>query len=170
MNETVAQVIPVIRENRRKFEEFCFSLSEEELVRPVPGSAWIVRDFASHLATLDTLFDGYVTTVERGGKISMTQDAEGAPFDLDAWNDAQVAERQSWPIRGAGRALDALQRSEARQRRLSAEGVPGRLGAARSDARRRYAEGAAGGRARRRADVVAGEPVRERLPGFDERD
>jgi Mycothiol maleylpyruvate isomerase N-terminal domain len=99
MNETVGQVIPVIRENRRKFEEFCFSLSEEELVRPVPGSAWIVRDFASHLATLDTLFDGFVTTVERGGQINMTQDANGAPFDLDAWNDVQVAERRSWTVR-----------------------------------------------------------------------
>jgi hypothetical protein len=103
MNETVVQVIPVIRENRRKFEALCFSLSEEELARPVPDSTWIVKDFASHLTTVDTVLDGYVATVERGGQISMTQDAGGAPFDLDAWNDKQVAERRSWPLR---RVLD----------------------------------------------------------------
>ena len=91
MNDTVTQIIPVIRENRRKFEEFCLSLSEEELARPVPDSTWIVKDFASHLATLDTVFNRYMGTLERGGQFSMTQDADGAPFDLDAWNDAEVA-------------------------------------------------------------------------------
>lgn len=99
MNETFDQILPVIRENRRRFQEFCFSLSEEELARPVPDSGWIVKDFASHLATVDTFIDGCVDTVERGGQISMTRDAGGAPFDLDAWNDVQVAERRSWLIR-----------------------------------------------------------------------
>ena len=44
MNDTVEQVTPVIRKNRRKFQEFCFSLSEDELKRPVPDSTWIVKD------------------------------------------------------------------------------------------------------------------------------
>ena len=35
MNETVAQVIEVIVENRRRFEEFCYSLSNEQLGRGV---------------------------------------------------------------------------------------------------------------------------------------
>jgi hypothetical protein len=98
MNDTVEQVTPVIRENRRKFREFCFSLSEDELTRPVPDSTWIVKDFASHLSTLDSLFVGYVGRLERGEQISMTEDAAGAPFDLDAWNDVQVAERRLWSI------------------------------------------------------------------------
>jgi hypothetical protein len=98
MNETVDQVIPVIRENRRKFEAFCNALSEEELARPVPDSNWIVKDFVSHLSTLDTLFTDYVATVQRGGQIDMRLDASGASFSLDAWNDAQVAERRSWPL------------------------------------------------------------------------
>ena len=29
----------------------------------------------------------------------MARDASGAPFDLDAWNDAQVAEERAWPIK-----------------------------------------------------------------------
>jgi hypothetical protein len=99
MNDTVAQVIAVIRENRRKFEEFCYSMSDVELARSVPDSAWIVKDFASHLATLDALFDEYIVVVERGGEISLSRDATGAPFDLDAWNDGQVAERRAWPLK-----------------------------------------------------------------------
>ena len=98
MNETVQHVIAAIRENRRKFEEFCSSLSEEQLARPVPDSTWIVKDFVTHLATLDPLFDGFLGVVERGGQIDMSRDGSGAPFDLDAWNDGQVAERRDWPI------------------------------------------------------------------------
>ena len=69
MNDTAEQVIPVIRENRRKFEAFCNSLSEEELARHVPDSAWYVKDFVSHLSTLDTLFTDYIGAVKRGGQV-----------------------------------------------------------------------------------------------------
>lgn len=75
MNETVEQVIAVIRENRRRFEDFCFSLSEDQLSRPVPDSTWIVKDFASHLDTLDTTFLEFVGVVESGGSIDMARDA-----------------------------------------------------------------------------------------------
>ena len=53
MGTATEKVIDQIIENRRKFEDFCFSLSDEELDRPVPESTWLVRDFAAHLATLD---------------------------------------------------------------------------------------------------------------------
>ena len=98
MNETVAQVIDVIVENRRRFEEFCYSLSDEQLGRSVPDSSWIVKDFASHLATLDITFANYVESVETGGKIDLSRDTSGGSFDLDQWNDAQVEQRRSWSI------------------------------------------------------------------------
>lgn len=98
MNETVVKVIEAIVENRTRFEAFCLSLSEEEAIRPVPGSTWVVKDFASHLDTLDTLLAGYMRAVASGGQIDMTRDGEGGAFDLDRWNDAQVAERRDWPM------------------------------------------------------------------------
>ena len=98
MNETIAQVIEVIIENRRRFEEFCFSLSDEQLGRPVPDSGWIVKDFASHLATLDVTFTNYVESVEAGGQIDLSRDAAGDAFDLDRWNDEQVEQRRGWSI------------------------------------------------------------------------
>ena len=39
--------------HRAKFEVFCRSLSDEQLNRQVPSSTWIVKDFISHLATID---------------------------------------------------------------------------------------------------------------------
>ena len=98
MNDTVKRVIDVIIENRRRFEEFCVSLSDEEQFRPVPDSSWVVKDFAAHLSTLDLTFVRYMDAVARGGRIDMTKDADGNAFDLDAWNDAQVAERRKWPM------------------------------------------------------------------------
>jgi hypothetical protein len=98
MNETMERIAPIIRDNRERFEQFCFSLSGGELQRPVPASTWIVKDFASHLATLDALFVRYAPVIRAGGQLDMTRDADGSAFDLDAWNDAQVAERRAWPL------------------------------------------------------------------------
>jgi hypothetical protein len=98
MSEAVEQVISTIIENRVRFETFCLSLTEDESMRRVPGSTWLVKDFASHLATLDTLFVRYTDAIARGGKFDMTRDADGGDFDLDRWNDAQVAERRGWPM------------------------------------------------------------------------
>ena len=99
MNPTVTQVLEVIVANRERFEAFCMSLTEEEQMRPVPGSTWVVKDFASHLATLDTFFTRHTSSLADGGQIDMTRDADGTAFDLDAWNDGQVAERRAWTMR-----------------------------------------------------------------------
>ena len=98
MRRSVERDIEVIVENRRRFEAFCLSLSDEQLGRSVPDSAWIVKDFASHLATLDVTFANYVESVEAGGKIDLSRDTSGGSFDLDQWNDAQVEQRRTWSI------------------------------------------------------------------------
>lgn len=94
-SETGQRVIDAIVENRRKFEAFCYSLSEEELNRPVPQSTWIVRDFIAHLGTLDTELGRWF---DASGSNDSSAGADGAPFDLDEFNDAQVAERRAWPL------------------------------------------------------------------------
>jgi hypothetical protein len=87
-----------IRENRRRFEAFCYSLTEEQLMRPVPNSTWVVRDFAAHLDTLDTALLRWFRGVAAGGSVDAGVDGDGARFDVDAFNDAQVAERRAWPL------------------------------------------------------------------------
>ena len=94
---TAQTVIDDIIENRRRFEAFCYSLSEEQLGRPVPQTTWIVRDFAAHLDTLDTALLRWFGAADGDATAAATDDA-GAPLDVDAFNDAQVASRRDWPL------------------------------------------------------------------------
>jgi len=94
---TAQTVIDAIIENRRKFEAFCYSLSEEQLNRAVPQSTWIVRDFAAHLGTLDTALLRWFSAADGNAIAAATAD-DGAPLDVDAFNDAQVALRREWPL------------------------------------------------------------------------
>jgi hypothetical protein len=101
-------VIEVIRDNRRRFEAFVLSLTDEELMRPVPDTTWVVRDFAAHLDTLDTALLGWF---QAAGGASPAAAPAGPPagpvrvaaggeeeFDVDAFNDAQVADRRGWTL------------------------------------------------------------------------
>jgi len=97
MTPTTQTVIDAIIENRRKFEAFCYSLSQEQLNRPVPQSTWIVRDFASHLGTLDTALLRWFSAAGGEATAAATAD-DGTPLDVDSFNDAQVASRRDWPL------------------------------------------------------------------------
>jgi len=92
-SETARRVIDMIVAHREQFEAFCRSLSEEELSRPVPDSTWAVKDFVSHLATLDP---GLVESFEAAAA-GRTADA-GPMSDLDAYNEGLVTERREWPL------------------------------------------------------------------------
>ena len=92
--ELARGVIEAIRENRKRFEAFCYSLSEDELNRPVPQSTWVVRDFAAHLGTLDSELARWFA----GTHGDAATGADGNPLDVDAFNDACVEDRRSWPL------------------------------------------------------------------------
>jgi hypothetical protein len=99
-SQAIQSVIDAIRENRERFEAFCYSLTEEQLMRPVPGSTWVVRDFAAHLDTLDTALLRWFESAAEGGAIDQSAgvDGDGQPFDVDAFNDEQVEQRRDWPL------------------------------------------------------------------------
>ena len=97
-SETVAGIIDSIRGHRAKFERFCRSLSEEELSRPVPDSTWVVKGFVSHLGTLDPELGRSFEAAASGRPEDAGRNADGSPFDLDSFNDAQVAERRDWGL------------------------------------------------------------------------
>ena len=104
VSQAVQGVIDAIRENRKRFEAFCYALSDEQLMRPVPGTTWVVRDFVAHLDTLDTaLMRWFAGAAGGGGAAGPSAAADGEPFDadtfdVDAFNDAQVAQRRDWPL------------------------------------------------------------------------
>ena len=109
-SETVQRVVQSIREHRQKFERFCRSLSEEELGRPVPESSWIVKDFVSHLGALDPEMARSFEAAAGGRPEEASRTVEGLPFDLDAFNEARVAERRQWPL---DRILEEASRNRA---------------------------------------------------------
>ena len=92
MHPDVAAVITELDSHRVRFEAFCRSLSEDELARPVPNSTWIVKDFVSHLATIDEPVETMFRNVHAGERASFNP--EGGGLDIDGWNDRAVAERR----------------------------------------------------------------------------
>ncbi len=97
-SETIERVKQSFESNRERFEAFCRSLSDEELERPVPNSTWVVKDFVSHLATLDTELVRWFEAVGEGRTDEPARGQDGQPFDVDRWNDAAVAQRHDWSL------------------------------------------------------------------------
>ena len=97
-SDTIDRLTDKFRTNRERFEAFCRSLSDEELERPVPDSTYRVKDFASHLATLDTELVRWFEAVREGRSDEPSRSADGSRFDVDKWNDAVVAERRDWSL------------------------------------------------------------------------
>lgn len=87
----VQAIVNQIAAERERFERFCRSLSEEELWRPVPESTWVVKDFISHLATIDLPVAAWFSTIQ-GRPVARTE--AGEAWDVDRFNDEQVAKRR----------------------------------------------------------------------------
>jgi len=97
-SDTIDRLTDKFRTNRERFEAFCRSLSDEELERPVPNSTYRVKDFASHLATLDTELIRWFEAVRQRRSDEPSRSADGSRFDVDQFNDAVVAERRDWSL------------------------------------------------------------------------
>jgi hypothetical protein len=104
MHARVQPVVDEVRRHRARFDDFCRTLKEEQLNRPVPESTWIVRDYISHLATIDKTVVVWFESLADGGAApaaAQTRDAAdagGAAFDIDAWNDGQVTKLRDTPV------------------------------------------------------------------------
>jgi uncharacterized damage-inducible protein DinB len=97
-SDTIERLAQQFRSNRERFEAFCRSLSDEELERPVPNSTYRVKDFASHLATLDPELVRWFEAVREGQTDQPSQSQDGSPFDIDQFNDRVVALRRDWSL------------------------------------------------------------------------
>jgi hypothetical protein len=97
-SETIERLTQQFRTNRMRFEAFCRSLSDGELERPVPNSTYRVKDFATHLATLDPEIVRWFEAVREGKTEQPSEAEDGSPFDVDRFNDRVVAERRDWPL------------------------------------------------------------------------
>ncbi|HET9477537.1 MAG TPA: maleylpyruvate isomerase N-terminal domain-containing protein [Dehalococcoidia bacterium] len=97
-SETVLGLIERFKDNRERFIAFCRSLSDEELERAVPSSSYRVKDFVSHLATLDPVMAGQFERAAQGRMQELGRGDDGAVFDVDTYNDGEVAARRDWTL------------------------------------------------------------------------
>jgi uncharacterized damage-inducible protein DinB len=99
MKSTAVQhAADTMQKHRQQFDEFCRSLSEEELARPVPDSTWTVKDFIIHLAQFDEEISRWMEALKAGRVEAPGRNEDGGAFDVDAYNNARVAERHDWPL------------------------------------------------------------------------
>jgi mycothiol maleylpyruvate isomerase-like protein len=97
-SDTIERLTQQFRINRTRFQAFCMSLSDEELERPVPNSTYRVKDFATHLGTLDPQLVRWFDAVREGKTDQPSESPDGSPFDVDQFNDRVVAERRDWSL------------------------------------------------------------------------
>ena len=90
----VQEVIDELDRHRAQFEDFCRSLTQDELQREVPNSTWQVRDFIAHLATIDGPVAEMFRTMHAGQDAGI-RNTDGGKFDVDNWNDRQVEQRRA---------------------------------------------------------------------------
>lgn len=95
---SVQHAADTMQKHRQQFDEFCRSLSEEELARPVPDSTWTVKDFIIHLAQFDEEITRWMEALKDGRIEAPGRNDDGSTFDVDAYNNARIAERHDWPL------------------------------------------------------------------------
>jgi hypothetical protein len=93
MDPQLDTVIAATNANRTKFEAFCRSLTPEQLARPVPGTAWQVKDYIAHLATIDIWVGDWFAHLA-DGRPWRPRGEGGQPFNIDTWNEARIQERK----------------------------------------------------------------------------
>jgi hypothetical protein len=95
---SVQHAADTMTKHRQQFDAFCVSLSEEELARPVPDSTWTVKDFIIHLSQFDEVIAQWMEALKTGRVEAPGRNPDGSTFDVDAYNNARVAERHEWPL------------------------------------------------------------------------
>lgn len=93
MHPDVQLVIDELDAHRIRFEQFCLSLTDEQLRRDVPNSTWIVKDFISHLATIDEPVRRFFGNIRMEKKANWDL-ADGERFNIDRWNESMVQARR----------------------------------------------------------------------------
>lgn len=94
MHPDVQTVIDELDAHRIRFEAFSLALAEEQLRRDVPNSTWIVKDFISHLATIDEPVRRFFQNI-RVQKKADWDTPDGERFNIDRWNESMVQARRA---------------------------------------------------------------------------
>ena len=92
MNPDVEDIVNELDAHRIQFAVLCRGLAPEQLARPVPGSTWIVKDYISHLATIDGPVGEMFNAIREGREAGSGGDRR---WEVDSWNERRVQERRT---------------------------------------------------------------------------
>ena len=97
MDAAITATIEELEANRAMLTALIRCCPAEQIDRPVPESAWRVRDYLAHLAVADQIATAYLRAARAG------EDGAAATQgrNLDQWNGAEVRQR-------AGRSVPVL--------------------------------------------------------------
>jgi hypothetical protein len=90
-------LIDELEANRAMFTALCLACEPADVMRPVPGGLWRVREHVAHVASYDQLVMGHLAsgTMAGGAKLDSSF---GVPQNGDTWNEAEVKRRESRDI------------------------------------------------------------------------
>ncbi len=94
MDPRLQPVLAETNANRVTFEAFCRSLTAEELARDVPEATWAVKDYITHLATIDIWVGDWFSHLANGNVWAPLAE-DGGPFNIDTWNEKEVVARRT---------------------------------------------------------------------------
>jgi hypothetical protein len=97
LHSTVQPVVHEADANRATFEAFCRSLAPDELATVIPSMTWRVQDYIAHLASIDIYVAQWFEHTADGLRWHPAME-DGAPFDINAWNEARIVERREAPV------------------------------------------------------------------------
>ena len=92
MHAQLEPVVAAAKENRRRFESFCRSLTDAQLEAPIAATTWRVKDYIAHLATID-IWVGEWFEHQAEGRPWRPRAGDGGAFNIDDWNEARIQER-----------------------------------------------------------------------------
>ena len=89
MDAAITVVIEELEANRAMFTALVRCCPADQIDRPVPESAWRVRDYLAHLAAADQIAAAYLGAARAGE----TSDGATEGQSLDQWNGAEARRR-----------------------------------------------------------------------------
>ena len=87
--ETREQLLAALRADAARLPELVGAIGEAELERGVYENGWNARQLLAHLAAIEWTYPRLIERAQAGGSGS----SAGGTFDMDAYNERQVAKR-----------------------------------------------------------------------------
>lgn len=104
---TREELLAALREDAGRLPELVGAIGETELARGVYENGWDARQLLAHLAAIEWT---YPRLIERAAAVGGSDSSAGGTFDMDAYNERQVAKRSE---AGIGELLEEFGRNRA---------------------------------------------------------